>query len=180
MNYIYRILLTFNATSLIIVVFFIKEEITINSICKYFSSLPDYISYIIYFLIPIFLTYVSLRLSNHLATAVIDKSSIIEVENANNAFLPSYLGYFFVALSVTNFNTLIFIFVILFIFTFLSQTLYFNPLFLLFGYHFYNISTKNKAKIFIISKNEIIKPDDVEFSELKRINTFTFIDKNRI
>lgn len=83
-----------------------------------------------------------LRLSNHLATAVIDKSSIIEVENANNAFLPSYLGYFFVALSVTNFNTLILFSLFYLFFTFLSQTLYFNPLFLLFGYHFYNISTK--------------------------------------
>src|SRR5690606_38431226 len=105
--------------------------------------------------------------------------SIVEVEQANNAFLPSYLGYFFVALSVNNSETLIFVFSILFIFTFLSQTLYFNPLFLFFGYHFYNISTVNKVKLFIITKQKINQPEEVEFQKLKRINNFTFIDKMR-
>lgn len=178
-NFIYRILLTFNATSLIIVVFLIKEEITINSLNEAFNCLPHYISYIIYFLVPIILTYLSLFISKFLGTANISKGSIVEVENANNAFLPSYLGYFFVALSVNNKETLVFIFIILFIFTFLSQTLYFNPLFLIFRYHFYNITTNNKAKLFIISRNQITKVDDIEFPTLKRINNFTFIDKSK-
>lgn len=177
MNYIYRLLLTFNATSLILVIFLIKEEITLNRLHEKLYSLPNYISYLIYFLVPIILTYFSLFISKFLGNSNITKGSITEVENANNAFLPSYLGYFFVALSVNNCETLIFVFVILFVFTFLSQTLYFNPLFLIFGYHFYNISTKNKAKLFVITKNEINKVDDIEFTQLKRINNFTFIDK---
>lgn len=177
MNYIYRLLLTFNATSLIIVIFLIKESVTINNLNGNLHSLPNYVSYLIYFLIPIILTYISLFISKYLGNSNITKGSITEVENANNAFLPSYLGYFFVALSVNNCDTLIFVFAILFVFTFLSQTLYFNPLFLIFGYNFYNISTNNKAKLFVITKNEINKVDDIEFTQLKRINNFTFIDK---
>lgn len=179
MNFIYRLLLTFNATSLIIVIFLIKEEITLNGLHEKLNCLPNYISYLIYFSLPIILTYLSLFISNFLGNSNISKGSITEVENANNAFLPSYLGYFFVALSVNNCETLIFVFAILFAFTFLSQTLYFNPLFLIFGYHFYNISTSNKAKLFVITKNEINKVDDVGFTSLKRINNFTFIDKTK-
>ncbi|WP_255283843.1 hypothetical protein [Flavobacterium glycines] len=155
----------------------IKEETTLNSLHEKLNSLPNYVSYLIYFFVPIVLTYISLYISKFLGNSNISKGSIIEVENANNAFLPSYLGYFFVALSVNNSETLIFVFAILFVFTFLSQTLYFNPLFLIFGYHFYNISTNNKAKLFVITKNEINKVDDIEFTQLKRINNFTFIDK---
>jgi hypothetical protein len=177
MKYIYRLLLTFNATSLILVIFLIKEGITINNLNENLHFLPNYVSYLIYFFIPIILTYLSLFISKYLGNSNIAKGSIIEVENANNAFLPSYLGYFFVALSVNNCDTLIFVFAILFVFTFLSQTLYFNPLFLIFGYNFYNISTNNKAKLFVITKNEINKVDDIEFAQLKRINNFTFIDK---
>lgn len=176
MSFFYRLLLTFNATSLILVIFSIKEGITVNRFHEKLTSAPNYLSFLAYFLIPTALTFFSLLLSKYLGEANIEKGSVVEVENANNAFLPSYLGYFFVALSVNNSETLIFVFAILFIFTFFSQTLYFNPLFLLFGYHFYNISTTNKARLFIISRKQLTKADDIEFPELRRINNFTFID----
>ena len=144
---------------------------------KIWCGAPNYISYIIYSLVPIISTYFSLVLTNFLSTDTIQRGSIVEVEQANNVFLPSYLGYFFVALSVPNCDTLFFVFFILFVFTFLSQTLYFNPLFLFFGYNFYNISTSNNIKIFIVSKKTIKNPNDIEFTKLKRINNFTFIDK---
>lgn len=179
MRILYRLLLTFNATSLIIVIFLIKENIIIQHISKNFLY-PNYISFSIYSFIPIFLTYISLLLGNSLATANIKMGTIKEIELANNAFLPSYLGYFFVALSVPNCPTLYFVFLILFIFTFLSQSLYFNPLFLFFGYHFYNITTSKNVKLFIITKQNINDPNEVEFEKLKRINNFTFIDKQKL
>lgn len=177
MKILYRLLLTFNATSLILVIYLVKSEITINYISKIWCCAPNYISYIIYAIIPIILTYFSLLFTNLLSNDVIQRGSVIEVEQANNVFLPSYLGYFFVALSVPNCDTLLFVFLILFVFTFLSQTLYFNPLFLFFGYNFYNVSTNNNIKIFIVSKKTIKNPKDIEFKKLKRINNFTFIDK---
>jgi len=180
MTLIYRLLLTFNATSLIIVVFLIKEGTRLNFLSKNLNDpYSYYISYLIYFSIPLILTFLSLIISRFLGNSNISKGTITEIESANNAFLPSYLGYFFVALSVNNCDTLIFVFLILFVFTYLSQTLYFNPLFLIFGYHFYNISTKNKTKLFVITKAEINQVDDIEFKSLKRINNFTFIDRSK-
>ncbi|GGZ64795.1 hypothetical protein GCM10008088_27820 [Mesonia mobilis] len=176
MNFIYRLLLTFNATSLIIVVYLVKEEILVNNLNCYLTKLPNYVSYILYFLIPILLTFLSLLIAKKLSKDNISLGTIKSIEQANNAFLPSYLGYFFVALSVPYIDTLIFVFAILFVFTFLSQTLYFNPLFLIFKYHFYYLTTTNEIKIFIITRRILKAPQKTEFKQLRRINDFTFID----
>ncbi len=179
MKLFYRLLLTFNATSLILVIYLVKSEVTILWFTEIWSTIPNYFSYLIYTLIPVLLTYFSLLVTNLLSNDEIQQGSILEIEQANNVFLPSYLGYFFVALSVPNCDTLFFVFLILFVFTFLSQSLYFNPLFLFFGYNFYNVSTKKNIKIFIVSKKIIKNPNDIEFKKLKRINNFTFIDKEK-
>ncbi len=177
MNFLFRLLLTFNATSLIIVIYLVKERFLLSEIFSKLNILPDYVSYIVYFLIPVLLTFISLFIANALDTDSMKTGDIKEVEQANNVFLPSYLGYFFVALSIPYFDTLIFVFAILFVFTFLSQTLYFNPLFLIFGYHFYYLTTDNNIKIFIITKKQLKDPSNISFDKLKRINNFTFIDK---
>jgi hypothetical protein len=179
-NFFYRLLLTFNSTSLIIVVFLVKVQTVIDWHPK-LANIPSYFSYLIYFSIPVLLTYLSLILARFLSDDSLEKenkiSKIAEVEQANNAFLPSYLGYFFVALSVPYGETLIFVFFILFVFTFFSQTLYFNPLFLLFGYKFYYLTTTNRIKVFLITKKTLKDPTDIDLPALKRINDFTFIDK---
>lgn len=181
-NFLYRLFLTFNSTSLIIVIFLVKNQVTIKWLDARFFA-PDYISYILYLLTPVIFTYISLLLANLLAEDSIEKennnSVIKEVELANNAFLPSYLGYFFVALSIPLYETLIFIFIILFIFTFFSQSLYFNPLFLLFGYQFYYLTTSNNVRIFLITKKSFKNPNEINLPHLKRINDFTFLDLRR-
>lgn len=169
---LYRLFLTFNATSLIIVVFLIKTQF---QLC-FLNGFPKWISYIVFICIPIILTGISLLLSRFLSSDSIT-GEIKDVEQANNAFLPSYLGYFFVALSIQYNETLLFVFLILFAFTFFSQTLYFNPLFLFWRYQFYYITTENNVKLFIISKKQIRSSNGLRFSLLKRINNFTYIDK---
>lgn len=180
-NFIFRLFLTFNATSLILVIYLVKSEITLNSLSTFLSELPTFISYTFYFIIPVIFTFLSLRSSKWLEDDSIEiednEPKIKEVEQANNAYLPSYLGYFFVALSVPHCDTLIFVFALLFVFTFLSQTLYFNPLFLMFGYHFYYLTTETNIKIFLITKQNLKEPRKLNFPKLKRINDFTFIDK---
>jgi len=179
-NLIFRLFLTFNATSLIIVIYLIKDQTVLNSLHPVIKNLPHYISYIGYLLIPIILTLFSLLISKCLTEDSIEALNnvpiIKEVEQANNSYLPSYLGYFFVALSINFCDTLIFSYGILFVFTFLSQTLYFNPLFLIFGYHFYYITTSTNIKIFIITRRSLKNPDKLDFPKLRRINDFTFID----
>lgn len=180
-NLLFRLFLTFNATSLIIVVYLVKSQNVLNGLSPFISKMPHLISYSFYFAIPVFLTFLSLLLSRKLIDESIENengvAAITEIEQANNAYLPSYLGYFFVALSVPYCDTLIFVFAILFLFTFLSQTLYFNPLFLIFGYHFYYLTTVTSIKIFLITKKELKDPKKLNFPKLKRINDFTFIDR---
>lgn len=180
LNFIFRILLTFNATSLLVIIYLVQKGLTL---AHFFSGLPwldktpNAVSYALYLLVPILLTGVSLRLSSFLGKDEFKPGQVESIEHANNSFLPSYLGYFFVALSVSNWETLFFVYGVLFIFTFRSQALYFNPLFLLYGYEFYNITTTSKASIFLISRERYKVPSDIAIAKALRINNYTFIER---
>ena len=91
-NFLYKILLTFNSTSLLIVIYWIKEQKLIDwsSISPKLSNIPHFVSYGIYFLIPVLLTLFSLWLANYLDNDSIEENKISEVEQANNAFLPNH------------------------------------------------------------------------------------------
>lgn len=168
-NKLYNLFLTFNATSLMIVIFLIKQH------CIIINKAPNWVSYLIFISIPVLMTGLSLLCTRFLSTDSIE-GNVKDLEHANNAYLPSYLGYFFVALSVPDVETLVFVFLILFVFTYFSQTIYFNPLFLLWKRHFYYVTTENNIKIFLITRKVLRKPSDVHFENLKRINNYTFID----
>ncbi|WP_226930667.1 hypothetical protein, partial [Halomonas sp. 3F2F] len=148
-----------------------------NRTTRLTEGVPNAASYLIYLLIPILSTWLSILLSNKLGKDDFKAGEVQSIEHANNSFLPSYLGYFFVALSIGNWETLGFVYSVLFIFTFLSQALYFNPLFLLFGHEFYNIATKNGTAIFLISRHKYKRPDEVHISKAYRINNYTFIER---
>lgn len=182
MNRLFRILLTLNATLLLVIVFFVQNTYTLGYFLPDFSwlvALPHYISYSAYFLVPVILTGLSIFLSPNLSKDEFKKGDIISIEHANNSFLPSYLGYFFVALSINNWESLLFVYSILFIFTYKSQALYFNPLFLLYGYEFYNVKTQKGTTVFLISRKKYRNPVEVEIEKAYRINNYTFIERGK-
>ncbi len=172
MNFLYRLFLAFNSTYLIVVVYLIKESYCFTSLQQY--SL--YYSWALFILIPVVLTAFSFLIARKLPTDQLRASSVTEIELANNNFLPTYLGYFFVSLGINDVPTLVVVFAIIYVFTFLSQTLYFNPIFLLFGYHFYFIKTNRNIKIFMISKRQLKTPGNENFDQIKRINNYTFLE----
>ena len=178
-NIAFRLLLTFNATSLLVIIFCIQKDYAISFFYPHptTAQMPAYISYILYVMVPILLTGLSLSLSSRLGRDEFKAGEVESIEYANNSFLPSYLGYFFVALSISDWQALAFVYAILFVFTFLSQALYFNPIFLLFGYEFYNIKTKSGTTIFLISKEKYKKPSAVIIATARRINDYTFIER---
>ena len=143
------------------------------------KHLPSpHVSYFIYVFAPVVMTGFCIWLSRFLGDDIIS-GGVLEVECANDASLPSYLGYFFVALSINDWTTLIWVGILICIFTFFSRTSYFNPLFLLFGYKFYYVTVKGEIKFSIISRGDIVKTDGLVFDKLKRINNYTFIDRER-
>lgn len=173
MSLLYRFFLAFNSTYLIVVVYLIKE--------KYYLEILEklnciYISWVLFVLFPIVLTVFSFLVAKKLPKDSLNAASVMEIELANNNFLPTYLGYFFVSLGVNDLPTLVMVFLMIYVFTFLSQTLYFNPIFLLFGYHFYFIKTSRNVKIFLITKRKLKTPGSDGFDNLRRINNYTFIE----
>lgn len=182
LNNLFRLLLTFNATALLVIIYLVQKGLTLQKIFQYFGlsqwipAFPNIISYFLYVLVILLLTWLSICLSSKLGKDPFKSGDIVSIEYANNSFLPSYLGYFFVALSIGSLETLGFVYALLFVFTFFSQALYFNPLFLVFGYNFYNLTTKNGATIFLISKKDFKNPKNIE-TKAHRINNYTFIDE---
>ncbi|MFS3127553.1 hypothetical protein ACLM5J_04030 [Nocardioides sp. Bht2] len=127
---------------------------------------------------PIALTGASIIASKGLSKDAFEPGDIQTISHANNAFLPSYLGYFFVSLSIPDIKTLIFVYLVLFAFTYKSQALYFNPLFLLYGYSFYDATTRSGTAIFLITKSQYRIPSEVQVPVARRINGYTFFERN--
>lgn len=180
MNLLFRLLLTFNATSLLLLIYLVQKGVVLTAFLPDCAHLPGWVnnaSNLVYLLIPISLTGLSIYLSKWLGSDAFKKGEVESIEHANNSFLPSYLGYFFVALSIDNLETLCFVYGVLFIFTFLSQALYFNPLFLLYRFDFYNIRTKSGTAIFLISKGNYKKPGEINIAKAHRVNNYTFIER---
>lgn len=166
LNCLVRLFLTANATSWLVVLYEIKEGCSI--------IYGRMITGIVLILIPILFSFLSILLIKVLGHDSIDECK--ECQLADQEFLPVYLGYFFVALSIPDTTTLVFISCIVFVFTYLTQAQYFNPLFLLFGYHFYRIKTHNGTNVLIVAKGRIIRnPTAAFFSDLRRLNDTTYI-----
>lgn len=172
MKFIYRCLLTINSIIMLLVVYLIKEKISL----QLNISLSTHISYLCYIMLTVLMSGICLWMSKFLGNDIID-GGITDIEAANNSYLPSYLGYFFVALSIDDWSTLFWVGILIIVFSYFSQTLYFNPMFFLFGYKFYNVTVDTGMKFFVISKKNITSIKDLKFTKLKRINNYTFIDK---
>lgn len=168
-GFIFRFVLTANATSWMIVIYGIKEQWS-------FCTLSTWITGLVLLFIPIVLSSLTILLTFFLGCDGIQNGR--ECTLADNDFLSIYLGYFFVALSINNCTTLYFVYAIVFVFTFLTQTQYFNPIYLLFGYHFYHITTEQGTRVFVIAKGKVIrKVNNIQFTELRRINDTTYITR---
>lgn len=169
MSFLYKILLTFNATSWMIIIYAIKENWTI-------LDMPSVLFGVVLLVIPVMLSFVSILIAHYLGKDELRKCE--ECGLADNDFLPTYLGYFFLSVGITENRTMIVVYVIVFVFTFLSQTQYFNPIYLLFGYHYYHILTPQGTRVFVIARGKVIrKKDDATFENLRRINDTTYIER---
>ena len=167
MNFLFRFLLTLNATLWMIVVYALKAEWT-------YQSIPAWGIALLILCLPILLSALSIGIASKLGSDSIHGCS--ECSLADQEFLPVYLGYFFISLSVPDDITMLFLYIIVFVFTFISQTQYFNPIFLLFGYHYYHVLTPQGTKVFIIARGKVVRNrSNLAFDNLRRINDTTYI-----
>lgn len=171
MRYLFKCFLSFSSTSWMLIIFLVKlisEEINLWGFlfCSFLLVL-----------IMILISMCAIKLSGKL-----EKDSIISISSAtlaDNEFLPVYLGYFFVALSIDNAYTLLFVYLVVFTFVMITDY-YFNPMFLLFGYHFYRVITSTKTPVFLIFKTSERVIDDSDLTNLRRINDWTYISYEEV
>lgn len=113
------------------------------------------------------------------------KNEAEEIAPVNHEYLPVYLGYIFVSLSLpgtigeVDWLSLIVVYSLICLFVVLSKTLCFNPLFILFGFGYYQVTTKNKVKVFVITKRRIRKGVKPSFADLHKVNELVFLDTEK-
>lgn len=168
-EFFFRILLTINASFWMVAIYTIKNE-------GYICGIPSWFLGLLLLVVPIVISLMTIGIAKLIESEQLNTCK--ELSLADRDFLPTYLGYFFVSLSINNNITMIILYAIVFIFTFLSQTQYFNPIFLLFGYHYYYVTTPQDTKIFVIARGRVIRnKENVNFQNLRRINDTTFIER---
>ena len=166
---LYRILMTISATAMMPAIYMIK-----SGYCYVLNN--RIITGIVALLVPICLPLISSLFIHYNEEEDLSQSKEFEMVDAN--FLPVYLGYFFVALSVNDDITMSFVYIILFVFSFASNIAIFNPVLLLFRYHFYDVTTEGGSRIFIIYRGDVIRNvNDFENAQMYRINNTTYLMK---
>lgn len=173
MKTVYRMLLTLNATSLMILIYLIKEGRWICCFGKW--------SIAIYFFGLLIYTRICLMMRFCLKKACIERG-IQQIAIATDGYMTTFLGLFFVALSIPTKDGTTFwaVFLMLNVFIYNSQTIYFNPLLCLFGYNFYEIHTDLGTRVYVITQDKDIKgTSGLEFPQLRKINEFTYLDEEK-
>lgn len=170
------------STLLVVSLYLIKS----NFLFTFFQQiwLNELVSYSVLLGVPLFLSLLSLKCNRILQKDSLTKT-VKKVSSANKEYLPVYLGYFFVSLSIPGSSghlecdvLILFVFII-WVFTSATTTYYYNPLLLLFGYKFYNVVSHNGIELFIITRRTIKKNEqDIRFLHLRKITEYVYIEQN--
>jgi len=174
----FRVYLTLITLSVALVVFLTSQKITfIDKLHPIFANVYPLASFLSYLLAAIWLAKLGLFvIGRYLGNDCIKEKTLVSIEPAGDTYLPVYLGYFFVALSLSSFELFLYVFGLIGIFIFSSRSVYFNPLFYLLGFYFYHAQTQKGRKILIVTRDCLFNPQTVSFPKIKRVNDYTFID----
>ncbi len=144
-----------------------------------------YVAYVIYLIALLILSFFSIKFSfKYLDQNVIERKKVKEFEQANDFYLPIYLGYAFVAISLPTLKSFLLFFVLMLIVLARTRFFYFNPIFLVLGYKFYFIKQTDDSKILIILKKEIKTVEElfddgngslVDSISITKVNDYTFL-----
>lgn len=159
------------------------EHITLTE--KLVTQSITYIAYALYSIVLLLLSLFSISFSfKYLDQDVIERSKVEEFEQANDFYLPIYLGYAFVAISLPTLKSFLLFFVLMLIVLARTRFFYFNPIFLVLGYKFYFIKQIDNSKILVVSKKEIKTIDELfedsngdmrSYIVLTKVNEYTFL-----
>lgn len=144
-----------------------------------------YVAYVIYLIVLLILSFFSIKFSfKYLDQNVIERKKVKEFEQANDFYLPIYLGYAFVAISLPTLKSFLLFFVLMLIVLARTRFFYFNPIFLILGFKFYFIKQTDDSKILVISRKEIKTVEEffddgngglLDSISITKVNDYTFL-----
>lgn len=195
-----KLLLIISSLLLSILIFLIShEDLWLSFIHIWFSLKIDqfsdlcisliyekqfFMSIVLYFLIffaCLIIGKISILLGKTGASDTISTNSITNIEPANEYFLPIYLSYILVSISISTFKAFFIIFILIATLLYFSKSAFFNPILLVLGYKFYHITNSKGLKILLIIKYDIKNINDFKMQDLtnsitvKKINEYTYI-----
>lgn len=195
-----KIFLILSSLLLSVLIFLISHEdlwleasylLTLKQISYFFNTctsshylhqdLYSFSTYFFIFLMCLIIGKISIFLGKTGASDSLSTDSIKSIEPANEYFLPIYLSYILVAISISTFKAFFIIFTLIAILLFFSKTAFFNPILLVLGYRFYHITNNKGLKILLIIKYDIKNANDLRNQDItnsinvKKINEYTYI-----
>lgn len=182
-DFVMMLLMSVASTSLLPAIYFIKSSYRVVDWGGKYAML---LNTVLYLIVVILLSIVSLCWITHQSKDSINNSPA-EIRPVNNEYLPIYLGYIFVSLSMPNpemgqidiiLLTVVYIMICLFVTC--SKSLCFNPVFIIFGYGYYLVNTASNTKVFVITRRKFGKnSQNITFPNLTKINEIVYFDKEK-
>ncbi|OGR84714.1 MAG: hypothetical protein A2021_03810 [Elusimicrobia bacterium GWF2_52_66] len=169
MRFIFKLLLAISSMSLMGAVYLVNIRGT-------FLGLSVWQSAIVYFVLAVIIARLPLFFIRFLGKDHINKIS--GQKPAEVMYVPVYLGYFFIALSISQLDIFLCISAILLVFVWFSQHLYFNIMWILMGYRYYEISNDG-SQYLLITKRQDWKAETGGLL-VRRINNYTFIEEKAL
>ncbi len=105
-----------------------------------------------------------------------ERIAVTSITPAEARFVPVYISYFVIALSINSFEVFVMVTIILFIFTYYTKMYFFNPIFLIFGYRYYDISDMHGTTLLFITKSKDLK-NVKQLDNIVRLNNFVYFNE---
>ncbi|CAK1245531.1 hypothetical protein [Fructobacillus cardui] len=165
-----KFLLTFSATWTYVIIFFLQMMMKHNV----FYIFPIWII-CLFILLTALMVYIPLSIIHKKTDDYMRRAKLIEL--SDNSFVPTYLGYFFIAMNTDSPWVMGAMYVVIFAFLYFAGVEYFNPIFLFYGYHIYKVESDNGVQnIMILKSSSIIRSSgDLVNIPVYRINNLTYI-----
>lgn len=139
-------------------------------------DVPVAVSYVIYVALCIFLTWLCSLAFSKLETMNLSNSNVNNIESADSTFVPMYFAYVFVGVSIQSNDSLIWCYLLTTVICYCAQIYYFNPLFYLLGYRYYFVTNSTDKKLLVMTRKRIYLNQNVDFTHLKRLNDYSYVD----
>jgi hypothetical protein len=108
-----------------------------------------------------------------------DTLQVVEIKPIESVAVPTYIGLFVIAIGLNQVALPISLIILVVMFLFwvrLERIFYFNPIWLFFGYRFYEVKSDKENTYTLITKRDRLKGKQ-SLGNLRRLNNYTFLEK---